>query len=77
MPVGGNPFAKRQQVGHVPVVPAGVHKARILRGKGPARLLVHGQRVHIRAEGDRPPRAVAHEDGTYARLREDAQAVRL
>ena len=76
-PVGRQPLGKCQQVGHVPIVPAGVHASRMLGGKGPACLLAHGQRIHIRAEGERPSRAVAHEDGADARLRKDAQTVRL
>ena len=44
-----------QQHGRMGVVPAGVHDARNLRGVGQARLLLHGEGVHIRAQAHRWP----------------------
>ena len=38
--------------GHVRVMAARVHDARVLRGEGKARLLGDGQRVHVGAQGD-------------------------
>ena len=43
-------FCQSQQHGSVPVVAAGVHLPRVLRGKGQAGLLGDGQCIHIRPE---------------------------
>ena len=42
---------RRERHGHVAVVPARVHAARMLRGEGHARPLADGQRVHVGAHG--------------------------
>ena len=75
-PVIRQPPGERQQVRHVAVVPAGVHEPRVLGGEGAARLLLHRQRVDVRAEGHHAPLPIAAEHRAHARLRKDAHLVR-
>ena len=72
---------RAQQRRRVGIVAAGVHHAGIFRGKGQARLLLQGQGVHIRPQGDGPAgRAAADQannagPGAFSRF--DAHALQL
>ena len=52
VPHAAQQLRRGQQHGDVRVVPAGVHDARVLAGKGQARVLGDGQGVYVRAQGD-------------------------
>jgi hypothetical protein len=56
---------KRKQNGHVPVVPAGVHHARDPGCVGDVVQFADPQRVHVRAEAQRPPGRGRVKDGLH------------
>ncbi len=68
----GIPAARHQpsgtdQHGRMCIVPAGVHSPRILRGKIDARVLGHGECVHIRPKQDAASRRLAFQGGDKTR----------
>ena len=67
LPVGRQQPGRPQKGRGVQVVAAGVHHTRILRGKGQAGLLLHGQGVDVRPQADGPACLSAPDDAQNAR----------
>jgi hypothetical protein len=69
-PLGQQPRGA-QRHGHVAVVPAGMHAARIARGVGAALVRAHclgdGQRIHVGPDADGAPAHAGLEAGHHAR----------
>jgi hypothetical protein len=59
LPRGREVACRAQQHGGVPVVAAGVHHAVALRAPGHRVFFLDGQRVHVGAQADAPPKGVA------------------
>jgi hypothetical protein len=58
-----------EEHGCVTVVPAGMHRAWVLRGELEVVLLLDGQRVHVGPDRERAPSLSANEPGHHAGLR--------
>ena len=75
-PVLAEPLGKRQQIGHVSVVAAGMHLSRMARSKRAPCFFGNRKRVDIRPESDHAPRPVPAKHGANPRLRIRLQIVR-
>ena len=64
----GEVLRRSQQHGHMAVVAASVHLARVLAGVGELVELLHGQRVHVRAQANGFVAAAVLQDTHHARF---------
>ena len=74
MPMAAEEHRRAEGGSEVHIMAAGVHDAGRFGGEGRARRLLHGQGVHVRAQGDRRPRAAAVERGDDAGIDDAAGA---